>query len=46
VLGLPTGTFLSAFPTKIFYAFSFHACYMPCSSHILELITLILFGKE
>jgi hypothetical protein len=33
-LGLPSGHFPLAFPTRTLYAFLFtHACYIPCPSH-------------
>ena len=32
-LGLPSGLFLSCFPTKTLYAPIPHTCYMPCPSH-------------
>ena len=45
--GLPSGLFLSGFPTKILYAFHFSPMRATCSTNLIliDLITLIILGR-
>jgi hypothetical protein len=46
-LGLSMVSFLLTFPPKSYmHSSSPHACYMPCTSHSLNLIVLIILGEE
>jgi hypothetical protein len=42
-LGLPSGLFLSGFPTEILYTFLAYPMHTKCCIHI---ITIIIFGKK
>jgi hypothetical protein len=47
-LGLPSGLYLSGFPTKILYAFLFDPMRATCPVHLnlIDLIILIISGEE
>jgi hypothetical protein len=47
-LGLPSGLFLSGFPTKILHAFGFFPMRATCHAHpiLLDLTILIILGEE
>jgi hypothetical protein len=47
-LGLPSGLFLSGFPTNILYAFLFSPICDTCSAYLilLDLIVLIILGEQ
>jgi hypothetical protein len=46
--GIPSGLYLSRFPTRILYAFLFSPMRATCSSRLIlyDLITLIVLGEE